>query len=144
MEYQGAKLYSAICRHCGRPIVQHPSGVWFPRQGSLKSDPKGIYCQTLEDQGGPEMWHEPMPAGLEGAPRWVISTAAQSPIGAPEEASKKSSTPGAGGAAKPRRRRVNAPKPDQGQPTRRPRSEANPACGGSGDRYRAGRRKGDR
>jgi hypothetical protein len=59
-------LYAATCRHCGRAILQHPSGVWIPRDGSLRSDPNGIYCQKSGRRP-----HEPMPSGLAGAPRWL-------------------------------------------------------------------------
>ncbi len=60
----------ATCRHCGRPIVQHPAGTWIPRDGTLDENPAGIYCQTLANRR-PEMLHEPMPSGLEGAPQWT-------------------------------------------------------------------------
>jgi hypothetical protein len=70
-------LYAATCRHCGRAIVQHPSGVWIPRDGSLKSDPKGFYCQGSAGGRGPRMLHEPMPAELPGAPRWLSPDTAQ-------------------------------------------------------------------
>ena len=58
----------ATCRHCGRTIVQHPSGTWVPREGTLDMDPTGIYCQKLPNAQA-EMLHEPMPSGLEGAPQ---------------------------------------------------------------------------
>lgn len=64
----GATLYKAACRHCGRPIIQHPSGVWVPRVGTLASDPTGIYCQKPASWQRSEMLHEPMPVGLAGAP----------------------------------------------------------------------------
>src|SRR5262249_11847418 len=75
--HRGRKLYAATCRHCGREIVQHPSGVWIPREGSLKSDPKGVYCQESAGERRPQMLHEPMPAGLPGAPRWLFSDTSQ-------------------------------------------------------------------
>jgi hypothetical protein len=67
------KLYAATCRHCGRAIVQHPSGVWIPRERPLKSDADRIYCHEAAGGRRPTMLHEPMPSGLGGAPRWVSS-----------------------------------------------------------------------
>jgi hypothetical protein len=76
-------LYAATCRHCGREIVQHPSGVWIPRDGSLKSDPKGFYCRA---GGRPtQMVHEPMPAELPGAPRWLSPDTPESQGASPDD-----------------------------------------------------------
>jgi hypothetical protein len=61
-------VYVATCRHCGRTIVQHPSGTWVPRDGTVNENPYGVYCQKLPDRR-PDMFHEPMPSGLTGAPQ---------------------------------------------------------------------------
>jgi hypothetical protein len=89
-------LYAATCRHCGREIVQHPSGVWIPRDGSSKSDPSGVYCLDPADER-PRMSHEPMPPELAGAPRWLVPDSSR--VGAT-----------AGSDAGSARRRIRAPR----------------------------------
>ncbi len=84
-------MYAATCRHCGRQIVQHPSGVWIPRDGSVDSDPNGAYCRKSGGRRRARMLHEPMPAQLAGAPRWLAGVDADS---APQGASPKRSGEG--------------------------------------------------
>lgn len=79
-------MFVANCRHCGKRIVQHPSGLWVPRDGTVETDPSGMYCQQLTPGRRPDMAHQPMPSGLEGAPQWMSSDTAQAPITACEAA----------------------------------------------------------
>src|SRR6202023_3797338 len=83
---RGKELYAATCRHCGRAIVQHPSGVWIPREGTLKSDADGLYCHESAGGRRPRMLHEPMPSGLGGAPKWVSSDTSRASVTADVDA----------------------------------------------------------
>ncbi|CPR13538.1 hypothetical protein BN971_04850 [Mycobacterium bohemicum DSM 44277] len=40
----------------------------------MDTDPTGIYCQAGRR---PDVLHEPMPSGLQGAPRWMSSGPAE-------------------------------------------------------------------
>lgn len=84
--HKGRTLYAATCRHCGRQIVQHPSGVWIPGDGSVESDPNGFCCRKSGSGSRPRMLHEPMPFQLAGAPRWLAGVGTDS---APQGASPR-------------------------------------------------------
>lgn len=67
-------MYRATCRHCGKEIIRHPTGVWMltsGQQGLTEDDCDLVtLCQRPAPPDHIKMPHEPMPDRLKGEPRW--------------------------------------------------------------------------
>lgn len=144
---KGDKLYQATCRHCGRPIIQHPSGVWTPRERTLPGNPTGIYCQQPTGGQGFQVRHEAMPSGLAGAPQWIGSgtaRAAATPGEDPESVAPKDPPERSRDRRRSRHERAGASATGPDASPRRGGSKEDAAGRGPGAGRKTGRRQGER